>query len=79
MGPRPEIPYSVELYKEWHLKRLSVTPGITGLWQADRRGHVSFDDMVRLDIEYIERQSPLLDARILLQTIGTVLGRNGRY
>ncbi len=79
VGPRPEIPFAVEMYKEWHKKRLSVKPGITGLWQVCGRGCVSFDDMVRLDIEYIERRSPLLDGKIMLQTVGLVLRMDGAY
>jgi lipopolysaccharide/colanic/teichoic acid biosynthesis glycosyltransferase len=77
IGPRPEIPFAVDMYRDWHRQRLSVEPGITGLWQTCGRGHVSFDDMVRLDIDYIERQSPLLDAKITLLTVSTILGRNG--
>lgn len=79
VGPRPEIPFSIELYEEWHRKRLSVKPGITGLWQAYARGQVSFDEMVRLDIDYAERQSPFLDAKILLQTVRNVLRGDGSY
>src|SRR4030042_992900 len=81
VGPRPEIPFTMELYgeqsKEKYWKRLSVKPGITGLWQVRGRGRVTFNDMVGFDIEYVERQSPLLDASILLRTMGTVFGNNG--
>jgi lipopolysaccharide/colanic/teichoic acid biosynthesis glycosyltransferase len=77
VGPRPDIPFAVEMYKDWHWKRFSATPGITGLWQVYGRKNLSFDDMVRLDIEYIERQSPVLDARILLLTVRTILTRDG--
>ncbi len=77
VGPRPDIPFAVEMYGDWHRKRLCVTPGITGLWQVCGRKNLSFNDMVRFDIDYIDRQSPLLDAKILLLTIGTVLRRDG--
>ena len=78
VGPRPEMTFAVEeLYSEWHQRRLSVTPGITGMWQVYGRGRVCFDDMVRLDIEYAEGQSLLLDAKIVLRTIATLFGRNG--
>ncbi len=77
VGPRPDIPFAVEMYNDWQRKRLSATPGITGLWQVCGRKSLSFDDMVRLDIDYIERQSPLLDAKILLRTAGSVLTRDG--
>jgi lipopolysaccharide/colanic/teichoic acid biosynthesis glycosyltransferase len=77
IGPRPDIPYAVEMYQNRHQKRLSVKPGITGLWQVSGRKGLSFEDMVYLDIEYINKQSLLLDAKILLRTIGTALGRDG--
>jgi lipopolysaccharide/colanic/teichoic acid biosynthesis glycosyltransferase len=81
VGPRPEIPFTMEIYRgvneERYRKRLLVKPGITGLWQVYGRGRVSFDDMVSFDIDYVKRQSPILDASILLRTIGTVFGRDG--
>jgi lipopolysaccharide/colanic/teichoic acid biosynthesis glycosyltransferase len=78
VGPRPEMASTVdELYGDWHRARLETTPGITGLWQVYGRGRVSFDDMVRMDIDYIQRQSLLLDAKIVLRTFTTFLGLNG--
>jgi lipopolysaccharide/colanic/teichoic acid biosynthesis glycosyltransferase len=78
VGPRPEMASAVEeLYSDWHRARLEATPGITGLWQVSGRGHVSFHDMVTMDIDYIRRQSLRLDAKIVLRTFGTILGRNG--
>jgi lipopolysaccharide/colanic/teichoic acid biosynthesis glycosyltransferase len=68
VGPRPPIPYEVELYEPWHLDRLAVRPGMTGLWQATGWGKLSFDDGVRLDIEYVRRRSFGLDLRIMLRT-----------
>lgn len=79
IGPRPDIPFAVEMYTRWHRKRLSVKPGITGLWQVCERTNRSFDEMVSLDIDYAERQSPLLDSRIVLRTLVTILGRDGSY
>lgn len=79
VGPRPDIPFAVEIYEDWHKKRLSVKPGITGLWQVHGRANRSFDEMVRLDIDYVERQSPLLDGKIMLLTVGTILGKDGSY
>ncbi len=77
VGPRPEMTFATnELYSDWHRARLTATPGITGLWQVYGRGYVSFDDMVRMDIDYIQRQSLLLDAKIVLRTFGVLLGRN---
>jgi lipopolysaccharide/colanic/teichoic acid biosynthesis glycosyltransferase len=69
VGPRPPIPYEVELYEPWHLRRLSVLPGLTGLWQATGWGSLSFDEGVKLDLEYIERRSLLLDLRLIGRTI----------
>ena len=77
VGPRPDIPFTVAMYKDHHRDRLGVTPGITGLWQVSGRKKVSFKDMVRLDIEYIKRQSLLLDIKILFLTVFTVLKGEG--
>ncbi|MBM3187685.1 MAG: sugar transferase [Chloroflexi bacterium] len=79
IGPRPAIPSEVEQYEPWHLRRLEVSPGITGLWQVSGRSNLTFDEMVLLDIYYIENWSPTLDLRILLKTIPTVILRSGAY
>jgi exopolysaccharide biosynthesis polyprenyl glycosylphosphotransferase len=68
VGPRPPIPYEVEVYQEWHTRRFEAIPGITGMWQVYGRNRVSFDEMVRMDIDYIERQSLWLDLKLLVQT-----------
>jgi len=78
VGPRPPIPYEVEKYEPWHLRRiLEVKPGITGLWQIDGRSKTSFDDMVRLDLRYVQKWSLWLDIKILLKTIRAVLRPTG--
>ncbi len=77
VGPRPPLPYEVAVYQEWHKRRLEAIPGITGLWQVDGRNRVSFDEMVRLDLQYIERQSLWLDIKILLRTPWAVLTGRG--
>jgi lipopolysaccharide/colanic/teichoic acid biosynthesis glycosyltransferase len=77
IGPRPDIPFAVRMYKDWHRERLRVKPGITGLWQVSGRKSLSFEDMVRLDIDYINRQSALLDAKIALLTVRTSLSQDG--
>ena len=78
VGPRPPIPYEVQAYKTWHLRRiLEVKPGITGLWQVEGRSVVSFDDMVRLDLQYARHWSVLLDLKILLKTVKVVLQCRG--
>lgn len=78
VGPRPPIPYEVEAYRAWHLRRiLEVKPGITGLWQVEGRSAVSFDDMVRLDLKYARHWSLLLDVKIILKTVAVVLHCRG--
>ena len=74
IGPRPALPYEIELYEPWHLRRLEVAPGITGLWQVSGRNHLSFDEMVRLDVQYIEDWSFSSDFRILARTVPALLG-----
>jgi exopolysaccharide biosynthesis polyprenyl glycosylphosphotransferase len=78
VGPRPPISYEVEQYTEWHRLRLSVPPGVTGLWQVTGRNAVSFDEMVRLDLDYIESWSLSLDIRILFRTVPAVVLHRGR-
>ena len=73
VGPRPPIPYEVELYEPWQLRRLSVVPGLTGLWQARGWGRLPFSEGVRLDIEYVNRRSFGLDLAIIGRTVWQVL------
>lgn len=77
VGPRPAIPYEVEMYKEKHMRRLEAKPGITGLWQVNARSSVNFDEMVNLDVEYVEKQSLLLDTQILFKTPLVVISTKG--
>lgn len=78
VGPRPVPEYEVAEYREaWQYDRLATLPGITGLWQVSGRSQVSFEEMVLLDVEYIRRQSFLLDAWIILQTVPAVLSGTG--
>jgi exopolysaccharide biosynthesis polyprenyl glycosylphosphotransferase len=77
VGPRPPISYEIENYQPWHLERLKVTPGLTGLWQVMGRSQVSFDEMVHLDLHYINHWSPLLDLKIVLRTVPVVLKGTG--
>src|ERR671937_874037 len=76
VGPRPTS-FAPSTYRLWHTYRLEVTPGITGLWQVRGRNMTTFDERLRLDIEYIEHRSFGLDLKILLQTVPTVLRRTG--
>lgn len=74
VGPRPPLAYEYKEYDLWHRRRvLEVKPGITGLWQVRGRSRVRFDDMVRLDLEYVRNWSLWLDLRILLQTPRAVI------
>jgi lipopolysaccharide/colanic/teichoic acid biosynthesis glycosyltransferase len=77
VGPRPVPTYEVAEYEEWHRARLLAKPGITGLWQVKARGRVSFDEMVRMDIEYARNQSVWLDLKLLWLTIPSVLSGRG--
>ena len=78
VGPRPPIPYEVEEYSDWHYRRITeVKPGISGLWQVSGRNSTTFDEMVRLDISYIDRWSVILDIQILFLTVGAVFNRSG--
>ena len=80
VGPRPPIYYECELYDNWHLKRLLMCkPGITGLWQVTGRSRTTFDEMVRLDIQYINEWSLWLDLKILLKTPGAIFSGEGAY
>jgi lipopolysaccharide/colanic/teichoic acid biosynthesis glycosyltransferase len=73
VGPRPSIGYEVAEYSDWHLQRLAVTPGMTGLAQISGRSGLTFEKIVRLDLQYIERRSLAVDLGILLRTIPVVL------
>lgn len=79
VGPRPPLAVEVEQYQPWHKQRLSVPPGMTGLWQVSGRSELAFDEMVLLDIYYIEHWSPWLDFTILLRTIPKVVLGEGAY
>ncbi len=77
VGPRPVIPYEVEMYPDAYLRRFNVKPGLTGLWQVSGRNERTYDEMVRFDIEYAESASLMLDLRILAKTMPVVLRRQG--
>jgi lipopolysaccharide/colanic/teichoic acid biosynthesis glycosyltransferase len=77
VGPRPVPPYEVACYRTAHYKRLAALPGISGMWQVKGRGCVPFEEMVRMDVEYIRNASLLLDLKILFLTIPAVLSRRG--
>jgi len=78
VGPRPAIPYEVDKYSSWHLKRLEAQPGLTGLQQINARS-ADFEQQVLLDIDYIENQSLWLDIKIILLTPFAVFSSRGAY
>ena len=79
VGFRPPIPYEVGSYPSWYFRRFTGKPGLTGLWQVSGRNERSYEEMIRLDIEYANRQSCLLDLRLLARTVSTVISGRGAY
>jgi len=79
IGPRPPLPEEVDQYQPWHMRRLDIAPGITGLWQVSGRSELPFDEMALLDIYYVEHWNPALDLKILVRTIPTILFGDGAY
>jgi exopolysaccharide biosynthesis polyprenyl glycosylphosphotransferase len=79
VGPRPAFPHELARYESWHRRKLSIKPGITCLWQANGRNAINdFNEWVRMDLEYVDNWSLWLDFKILLKTIGAVLGGTGK-
>lgn len=79
IGPRPPIVYELQYYKEWHMRRLDAKPGLTGLWQVSGRSQVPFNEMVLLDLYYIDHWSLKLDLEVLFRTIPVILFSKGGY
>lgn len=79
VGPRPPLVSEVEQYTEYDKQRLLVTPGATGMWQVGGRNDVDFDEMVRLDLTYIQNRSVWLDLKIMLETVKVMVKPNGAY
>jgi lipopolysaccharide/colanic/teichoic acid biosynthesis glycosyltransferase len=77
VGPRPNVPWEFEEYRSWHNERLEVMPGITGLAQVRGRSGITFDSIVKYDIEYIEKQSLTMDLKILWWTVISVFLATG--
>jgi len=77
VGPRPPLPEEVERYDRWQRRRLSMRPGLTGLWQVSGRSELGFDECLRLDLLYIDNWSPWLDLKILVRTVPAVLSGRG--
>ena len=79
VGPRPPVPKEVVKYAPWQLRRLSVTPGLTCIWQTSGRSHVSFEEWMRMDLSYIDQWSLGLDIMLLIKTVKTVALAEGAY
>ena len=79
VGPRPALPSEVAEYNEYDKQRLLVIPGCTGLWQATERNEVGFNEMVQLDIEYIQKSNLFFDFWIIWKTIEIIIKPNGSY
>lgn len=79
VGPRPPLGREVAKYCAFDKQRLYVKPGCTGLWQVSGRNHVGFEDMVKLDVDYIQHQSVSYDIKIMLKTVKVMVLPNGAY
>ena len=77
VGIRPPLPEEVAEYGERHLRRLSIKPGITGIWQVSGRNEIDFEEWIKLDLHYIDSWSPALDFKLLIKTIPAVIFANG--
>lgn len=79
VGPRPALPREVMQYTSYDKQRLSVSPGCTGLWQVSGRNNLSFQEMLELDLEYIERRNLWLDIKVMLRTVKVMVFPNSAY
>jgi lipopolysaccharide/colanic/teichoic acid biosynthesis glycosyltransferase len=79
VGPRPALDYELAYYKDWYYRRFEVRPGLTGLWQVKRAAAEDFDEMIRLDVDYVQQQSLWLDARLIVLTIPSIIRERGTF
>ena len=79
VGPRPPLPEEVDRYEPWHMRRLRVSPGITGVWQVSGRSEVPFDEAVRMDLFYIENWSLGTDLYLMVRTVGAIVSQQGAW
>jgi exopolysaccharide biosynthesis polyprenyl glycosylphosphotransferase len=79
VGPRPQVLWEAAIYDDIAKRRLNILPGITGLWQVSGRSDLSFEEMINLDLYYLENWSPGLDIKILLKTVSVVVLKKGAY
>lgn len=79
VGPRPPLPYEVDQYTDYDKQRLMVKPGATGMWQVGGRNALDFDQMVELDLTYINERSIWLDLKIMFETVKVMIKPNAAY
>lgn len=79
IGPRPALDYELPYYKDWYYKRFAVKPGLSGLWQVKRADAEDFDEMIRMDVEYVEQMSFWLDLKLIALTIPAVIRERGTF
>ena len=79
VGPRPPLPYEVKEYTDYDRQRLMVKPGATGMWQVGGRNALSFNQMVELDLTYINERSVWLDLKIMFETVKVMIKPNAAY
>ncbi len=79
VGPRPALDYELPYYKDWYYKRFAVKPGLSGLWQVKRADAEDFDEMIRMDVEYVEQMSFWLDLKLIALTIPSVIRERGTF
>ena len=79
VGPRPALDYELSFYKDWYLRRFAVRPGLTGLWQVKRREAQDLDEMMKMDINYVESFSIWLDIKIIIMTIPAIVQQRGVF
>jgi lipopolysaccharide/colanic/teichoic acid biosynthesis glycosyltransferase len=79
VGPRPPMMSELEGYERWQRRRLSVTGGITCIWQTSGRNDIDFEDWMRMDMRYLRRRTPLFDLDLLFRTVWIVVSSKGAY
>jgi lipopolysaccharide/colanic/teichoic acid biosynthesis glycosyltransferase len=79
VGPRPALDYELPYYKDWYYSRFAVRPGLTGLWQVKRADAEDFDEMVRMDVEYVEKLSFWRDLKLIALTIPSIIRERGAF
>lgn len=79
VGPRPPLPREVIIYSNYDMQRLFVKPGCTGIWQVSGRSNLSFEEMVKLDLQYIENRSLILDLKLIARTFLVLIGSKDAY